>query len=190
MRAASFLCCVVLLCLACCHPAPPKHISKVETIPNGWTQDAADRWRNRLLNTGVAESDDVSAMVRAVLWRIPVPSSVATICYLAFGNDDVGRWVDPPSMLIGPVPGLEMMIRPVSELHLAPISRSSGGWVVPWRVTLSGTLISLELRDWSLGSRAEMAVSYYVARRQTQGTAILKKSNGQWVVDGWEVLEY
>ncbi|MFZ1947882.1 MAG: hypothetical protein WAW06_10095 [bacterium] len=154
-------------------------------LPEGWEGET-----NMLRQPGVAESEEVCAIVESVLRYLWAASEIDTLCFLSFGTDSAGEWLDLPQGLIGNLPGLSLAIHPVSEAQPAANPGPMPGQIMARETPrLQGAFIRVELREWVAGSTDWVVLNLNTTAHEGVAKAAVRKSGSEWIVDEWWLSE-
>ena len=183
--------CVLLLCSLGCARSPqrepPEAIYQWFLESDGPQDQSSRRNRNLLVTAAVSGDADVLVALQCVLRYGLAGSPEDTLCFLGFGLDDGGEWLDPPEGLIEGLSDLPLALVPVSESGLAPVPLAGEFWSAPvLQPAVPGARCTLELREWEAGSRAVVHI-HVVAQngRSAESRATLRKVDGVWSIREW-----
>ena len=158
--------------------------------PSGMTEFGEFRGPNLLVDSERANDPDVLDALECALRYGLTGAPPDSLCFVGFGWDEQGRWLDPPVRLLGRLADLPVRLAPVSQAGLNPVPPSSDrGFASVFQPLVRGARCTLELREWSPGLEAEIRFVVFAPKRAPKGggaaTALLGKADGVWSVREW-----
>ena len=184
---------VVLVCAFGCASSRNLEAPQVGFVgePIGGHTSRSRVERNLLLDPETRKSTDVMAALECALRYAMAGSPTDTLCFVTFGADGDGEWVDPPAELLEVLSDLPIGLAPGSAAGLRPIPPQRDEWFTAvQQPMIPGALCQVSLREWVASSRAEFYISItthdWPSLRGIGSAATVVKLNGAWSLVDWK----